>query len=133
MMRAGIAAAFITAAALLTTEPVAAAQPTPSPPAGTRAVRAASGTLAAHGLSPAAVPAPLRSAGAPLRASVPPPFTPPNPLPQERNSKGIPFMVAGAALFVSGAVVGGNGGTILMLSGAGIGAYGLFVYFGGHS
>jgi len=40
-------------------------------------------------------------------------------------------MVAGGALFVSGAIIGGDGGTILMVGGAGIGAFGLFVYFGG--
>ena len=56
---------------------------------------------------------------------------PPAPVPQARDRDGIPFMVAGAALFVSGAGVGDRGGTILMVGGAGIGAYGLFVYFGG--
>jgi hypothetical protein len=40
-------------------------------------------------------------------------------------------MVAGGILFVAGAIVGRDAGTILMLGGAGVGAYGAYVYFGG--
>ena len=59
---------------------------------------------------------------------LPQPFT---PLPQTRDRGGIPFMVAGGILFVAGAIAGGDGGTLLMVGGAGLGAYGAFVYFGG--
>lgn len=48
-----------------------------------------------------------------------------------RNRKGIPFMVAGGVLFVAGAIAGNTGGAILMLGGAGVGAYGAYIYFGG--
>lgn len=48
-----------------------------------------------------------------------------------RNDRGLPYMIAGGVLFVAGAIAGGDAGTILMLGGAGIGAYGTFVYFGG--
>lgn len=83
-------------------------------------------------LSPAAAP-PALLPGSSLPsvdggASVPVPAA---PVPQVRDRSGIPFMVAGAALFVSGAIVGDRGGTILMVGGAGIGAYGLFVFYGG--
>lgn len=50
---------------------------------------------------------------------------------QARNSGGIPYMVAGGALFVAGAIVGDTAGTLMMVGGAGVGAYGLFVYYGG--
>jgi len=69
------------------------------------------------------------------------PVTEPQPQPQPeplvmfqarvRNRRGVPFMIAGGILFVAGAVAGDDPGTILMLGGAGIGAYGAFVYFGG--
>ena len=52
-------------------------------------------------------------------------------LPQERKRKGVPFMVAGGILFITGAIIGNDAGTILMIGGAGIGAYGAFVHFGG--
>jgi hypothetical protein len=53
-------------------------------------------------------------------------------LPQARNRRGVPFMVAGGVLFLAGAIAGGDGGAILMIGGAGVGAYGAFVYFGGN-
>ena len=54
-------------------------------------------------------------------------------LPQARvrNRRGIPLMVAGGAAFVAGIIAGGDAGTILMLGGAGVGAWGIYVYFGG--
>jgi hypothetical protein len=52
-------------------------------------------------------------------------------LPQVRDQSGVPFMVAGGILFVAGAIVGGDGGTLLMVGGAGIGAFGAYKYFGG--
>jgi hypothetical protein len=48
-----------------------------------------------------------------------------------RNRRGVPLMVAGGILFVAGAIVGDDVGTVLMLGGAGVGAYGAYVYFGG--
>jgi len=53
------------------------------------------------------------------------------PQARARNRRGIPLMVAGGALFVAGAIIGDDAGTILMLGGAGVGAWGLYVYFGG--
>jgi hypothetical protein len=42
---------------------------------------------------------------------------------------GMGYMIAGGALFVAGLLVDGDAGTILVLSGAGIGAYGLYLHF----
>jgi len=39
------------------------------------------------------------------------------------------FMVAGAALFLAGIIAGGDAGAVLMLGGAGIGAYGVYLHF----
>ena len=50
---------------------------------------------------------------------------------QARNQGGMPFMIGGGVLFVAGAIVGGDAGTLLMVGGAGAGAYGAYVYFGG--
>lgn len=52
-------------------------------------------------------------------------------LPQARNRSGIPFMAAGGALFVAGAIAGDTAGALMMVGGGVAGAYGLFVYFGG--
>ncbi len=52
-------------------------------------------------------------------------------MPQVRNRRGVPYMVAGGILFVAGAITGDDAGTVLMIGGAGVGAYGAFVYFGG--
>jgi hypothetical protein len=50
-------------------------------------------------------------------------------LPQVRNRRGVPFMIAGGAMFLAGAIIGDDGGTILLLGGIGVGAYGAYVYF----
>jgi hypothetical protein len=42
---------------------------------------------------------------------------------------GMGYMIAGAALFVAGILVDGDAGTVLVLAGAGIGAYGLYLHF----
>ena len=52
-------------------------------------------------------------------------------MPQVRNQRGVPYMVAGGILFVAGAIAEGDGGTLLMVGGAGVSAYGAFIYFGG--
>ena len=51
-------------------------------------------------------------------------------LPQVRNRRGVPFMIAGGAMFLAGAIIGDDGGTLLLLGGIGVGAYGAYVYFG---
>lgn len=51
--------------------------------------------------------------------------------PQVRDRAGVPYMIAGGILFIAGVLVDGDAGTILLIGGAGIGAYGAFVYFGG--
>ena len=51
-------------------------------------------------------------------------------LPQVRNRRGIPWMIAGGAMFLVGAIIGDDGGTLLLLGGVGVGAYGAYVYFG---
>lgn len=48
-----------------------------------------------------------------------------------RNRKGVPLMIGGGVLFVAGAMIGGDAGTLLMVGGAGAGAWGAYVYFGG--
>lgn len=49
--------------------------------------------------------------------------------PQAYRGSGTGYMIAGAALFVAGLLVEGDAGTILVLAGAGIGAYGLYLHF----
>jgi len=51
-------------------------------------------------------------------------------IPQVRNRRGIPWMIAGGAMFLAGAIIGDDGGTLLILGGIGAGAYGAYVYFG---
>jgi hypothetical protein len=45
------------------------------------------------------------------------------------SASGTGLMIAGAALFVAGLIVGDDAGTVLAVSGAAIGAYGLYLYF----
>lgn len=45
------------------------------------------------------------------------------------RGSGTGLMIAGAALFVAGLIVGDDAGTVLAVSGAAIGAYGLYLYF----
>lgn len=46
-----------------------------------------------------------------------------------RRSAGTPLMIVGGALFVGGLLAGGDAGTVLIVAGAGIGAYGLYLHF----
>lgn len=46
-----------------------------------------------------------------------------------RSGSGVAFMAAGGALFLAGAIIGGEAGTLVMVAGAGIGAYGVYLYF----
>jgi hypothetical protein len=50
-------------------------------------------------------------------------------LPAAPGGQSVALMIAGGALFVAGAIVGGDAGTLLMVGGAGIGAYGIYLYF----
>lgn len=52
-------------------------------------------------------------------------------LPQARDRGGIPYMAAGGALFVAGAIAGDTAGALMMVGGGVIGSYGIFRYFGG--
>jgi hypothetical protein len=45
------------------------------------------------------------------------------------RGQSVALMVAGGALFVAGAIVGNDAGTLLMVGGAVVGAYGLYLYF----
>lgn len=53
---------------------------------------------------------------------------PAQPMMQRRGS-GVGLMIAGGALFVAGLIVGDDAGTVLAITGAAIGAYGLYLYF----
>lgn len=105
------------------------AGPAPTPSLQTRHPER-SGRLAAA-LSPASTPSALLPEAARTEVERSWSFRRPAALFQARDRSGIPYMVAGGALFVAGAFVGDTGGSLLMVGGAGIGAYGLFVYFGG--
>ena len=67
---------------------------------------------------------------APALGEAPEP-TPPAPQSRARNQRGVPLMVAGGVLLVAGAIAGGDAGTLLIVGGAGVGAWGAYVYFGG--
>jgi hypothetical protein len=44
------------------------------------------------------------------------------------RAPGATLMIIGGAAIVAGALVGGSGGTVLILGGVGVGAYGLYLY-----
>ena len=44
------------------------------------------------------------------------------------SRQGRNLMIIGGAAFIAGAVIGGDAGTIVMLGGAGVGLYGLYLY-----
>ncbi len=52
------------------------------------------------------------------------------PGPRRFNSRvpGATLMIIGGGAIVAGALVGGSGGTILILGGVGVGAYGFYLY-----
>lgn len=66
-----------------------------------------------------------------VRLPVAEPPRPRAPFPQTRRRGGVPSMVVGRILFVTGVLVGDGGGTVMMVAGGAIGVYGAFVYFGG--
>lgn len=81
----------------------------------------------------------LMPAGAAVMVTAPAPTPAPSEKTDEKSAHqpamangraGIGYMIAGLALFVAGAVIDdGDAGTVLMLAGAGIGAYGLYLHF----
>jgi hypothetical protein len=55
---------------------------------------------------------------------------PTNALPAQRHSQGQPkaLMIVGGAAFIAGALIGDTAGTAIMIGGAGVGLYGLYLY-----
>ena len=45
-----------------------------------------------------------------------------------RASNSAALMIVGGAAFLAGAIIGGDAGTIIMVGGAGVGLYGLYLY-----
>ncbi len=48
---------------------------------------------------------------------------------QARSRGSVPLMAAGGTLLVAGAVIGGDAGTLLMVGGAGVLAWGVYLHF----
>ena len=71
---------------------------------------------------PVAAPSALKTAAAPVLPSSG------SALAQARVGRAERLMLIGLAIVVVGAVVDGDAGTIVMLSGAGVGLYGLYLY-----
>lgn len=61
-------------------------------------------------------------------ASLAEPAPGPGPRVAARGGSGVPLMAAGGVLFVAGAIIGGDAGVLLMVGGAGVGAYGVYQY-----
>lgn len=51
------------------------------------------------------------------------------PATMQRGGSGVGMMIAGAALFVAGILIEGDAGTLVMVTGAAVGAYGLYLHF----
>ena len=45
------------------------------------------------------------------------------------RGQGIALMIAGGAVFVAGVITGGDAGTLLMVGGAVVGGYGIYLHF----
>jgi hypothetical protein len=45
------------------------------------------------------------------------------------RGSGVGYMIAGAALFIGGLLIGGDAGTAVAVAGAAVGAYGLYIHF----
>jgi hypothetical protein len=82
--------------------------------------------LQPHSASPLLAPVDLRADVALLHATKP---AQPQPVMAGHHGPGFGLLIAGGALFVAGLLTGGTAGTVMDLAGAGIGAYGLYVYF----
>jgi len=56
--------------------------------------------------------------------------TPAFPVARQAGSRGsVPLMAAGATLLVAGAIIGGDAGTLVMVGGAGVLAWGVYLHF----
>jgi len=128
MSRAGVL--FVMLACVVTAPIDASAQSSETDQEGVAATSSTVDMTAAQRLRPAALSLTSSIRGEQFAELLAP--EPEGPaLPQARNRAGVPLMVAGGILFVAGAIVSGDAGTILLLGGAGIGAYGAYMYFGG--
>lgn len=119
---AAVSAAAVAAAAL-------AAPVTPAPAAGPRIESASVAVRATAASASAAEPRQdvAERLAAPEASSS---SAPTNALPASRNSQGKPkaLMIVGGAAFLAGALIGDTAGTAIMIGGAGIGLYGLYLY-----
>ena len=109
------AAALLLSVLLISAGPARAQERAPT-------TAAATPMTAAQHLAPAAS---LLFAPATLERST----TPVLAMPALSRNDGLGMMIAGGALFVAGLVVGGDAGTLMAVGGAGVGAYGLYLYF----
>ncbi|MCE2900679.1 MAG: hypothetical protein ACK6DP_07890 [Gemmatimonas sp.] len=66
--------------------------------------------------------------GVALRARASETAPAPAPVPRSDTRQNRALMIVGAAALITGAVIGGDAGTIVMLGGAGIGLYGLYQF-----
>jgi hypothetical protein len=66
--------------------------------------------------------------GVALRARATETAPAPAPAPRGNTSQNRALMIVGVAALITGAVIGGDAGTIVMLGGAGIGLYGLYQF-----
>ena len=54
--------------------------------------------------------------------------TPTNATPARHSDQPTALMIVGGAAFLAGAIIGGDAGTIIMVGGAAVGLYGLYLY-----
>ena len=54
--------------------------------------------------------------------------TPTNATPVRRGDQPTALMIVGGVAFLAGAIIGGDAGTIIMVGGAAVGLYGLYLY-----
>lgn len=106
--------------------PALASAQAAAPPAAS-----ASGSSAAERLGPRTTNPALLSPGPRLQAEGPAALEPTAAAVAAKEGKGesVTFMIVGGALFAAGLIAGGDAGTVMVLAGAGIGAYGLYLYF----
>jgi hypothetical protein len=100
--------------------------------AGTASAQEAANGAAAPSLQERLQPAPTRVELVPrsqpvARAAAPTANRPAQPMAPSNQS--VALMVAGGALFVAGVIAGGDVGGLLMLGGAVVGAYGVYLHF----
>jgi hypothetical protein len=47
---------------------------------------------------------------------------------RQRLTRGETLMIVGGAIFLAGAIIGDDAGTVIMIGGAAVGIYGLYLY-----